>query len=347
MASSSAPTTMRAWQYSATKGGLEKNLKLNPGAAIPTPQPTQNLVQVLYVALNPTDYKSAEALLLGRFLIPKPATPVLDFAGAIVVPATGSTFKRGDLVFGVSGRTPLGGAGALREFALTEKNCTVALPEGVDARDAATIPVAGLTAYQTIVPHVKKGDRIFINGGSGGTGVFGIQIGKAVGCQVTTTCSGANVELCKSLGADEVLDYKKGNVVDALKASGEKYDLIIDNVGSNWDLYWRAHEYSKPGVQYIMVGGIPTFRTIWERIKIACIPGFLGGGQRKFTGFLTTPEPDEALRIANWMKEGKVKAVVDSKFAFEDAPKAFERLRTGRAKGKIVVDVASETYQKP
>jgi NADPH:quinone reductase-like Zn-dependent oxidoreductase len=196
MAAPFPPSTIKAWQYMTTKGGLEKNLKLNPSVPLPTPSSTQNLVQIIATALNPVDYKPAENALISRLAIPKPATPGIDFAGLIVTPAAGSPLKRGQLVFGVAGTSPLA-AGALSQFAITPKEATVAVPEGIDPIDAATVGVAGLTAYQSIVPRVKKGDKILINGGSGGTGVFGVQIAKAVGCHVTTTCSTANVELCK------------------------------------------------------------------------------------------------------------------------------------------------------
>jgi alkaline phosphatase D len=83
------------------------------------------------------------------------------------------------------------------------------------------------------VPHVKSGDKVFINGGSGGTGCFGIQIANAVGCHVTTSCSTANVEFCKSLGAEEVVDYRKGSVIEALKASGVKFGHVVDNIGTD------------------------------------------------------------------------------------------------------------------
>ncbi|KAK5001421.1 hypothetical protein LTR28_012666, partial [Elasticomyces elasticus] len=187
-------------------------------------------------------------------------------------------------------------------FTLAEKEGTVALPNSVDPIDAATISIAGLTAYQSIVPKVKKGDKVFINSGSGGTGVFGIQIAKALGCHVTTTCSTANVELCRSLGADDILDYKNKTIVKALKASKHKFDYVVDN------------------------------------------PAFLGGAKRKHMGFFAKLKYEELKQIRAWMKEGKVKAIIDQRFPFEQAPKAFEKLKTGRAKGKIVVDVASDTY---
>ena len=338
-------STFRIWQYSSTKGGLEKNLKINPSAPLPKPKPNQHLVQVIATALNPVDYKPVEIPIVGRFLVPKPATPGIDFAGCIVTPATGSSLKPGQLVFGMAGTSPFA-AGALSEFALTEQKGTVALPDGIDPVDAATVGVAGLTAYQSLVSQVKKGDRVFINGGSGGTGVFGIQIAKAVGCHVTTTCSTTNVELCKSLGADEVVDYKKQSVVEALKANEHKFDHVVDNVGADPKLYWRCHEYTTPGAVYVMVGGTPSFSFLVDSLKRKLWPGFLGGGKRKLMSFFAEPKNDELEQIGRWMKEGKVKAIVDQKFPFEQAPKAFEKLRTGRAKGKIVIDVASETYGK-
>lgn len=267
-------------------------------------------------------------------------------AGCIVTPAAGSSFKRGDLVFGCPTNSPLAG-GALSEFVACEKNNVVLLPKGLNAIDASTVCVAGMTAYQTIVPRVKKGDKVLINGGSGGVGVFGIQIAKVVGCHVTATCSTANVELCKSLGADVVVDYKKGSVAEQLKASGVKFDHVLDNVGGdNLELYWKCHEYTKPGAVYMMVGGSPSIGHAIERTKIKMIPSFLGGGRRKIEGFFAKPVAEDLSQLGAWMAEGRVRAVIDSKFSFEEAAKAFERLKTGRAKGKVVVDVALATYQK-
>lgn len=333
---------MKAWQYSSTKNGLEKNLRINASAPLVKPKPTQHLVQVIVAALNPVDYKPAEAPFLGRFIIPKPATPCIDFAGRIVTPAANSSLQKGQLIFGASGTTPFAG-GALAEFTTAEKDNVIALPEGLDPVEASTIPVAGLTAYQSIVPYVKKGDRVFINGGSGGCGVLGIQIAKAVGCRVTTSCSTANVELCKRLGADDVVDYKKQPVVEGLKASSQsgQFDHVVDNVGHDFDLYWRCHEYTRPGATYVMVAASPNFHSLFGMIKIKCIPAFLGGGKRRFATLFSKPIPKQMTEIATWMQEGKIHAVIDSRFPFEQAPQAFEKLKTNRAKGKIVVEVTS------
>lgn len=334
---------MRAWQHTTTSGGFEKNLKLNLSAALPVPKASQHLVQIIATAVNPVDYKTAEVAILRRLLYPKVATPCLDFAGCIVTPAPGSKFKPGQLVFGISAKTPWAG-GALAEFCAAESGTSLALPEGVSPIDAASIGVAGVTAYQSIVPHVKKGDSVFINGGSGGCGIFGIQMAKAVGCYVATSCSTANVELCRNLGADDVIDYKKGSVVEALKGHGIKFDHVVDNVGTSMELYWHSHEFTKPEAGYVMVGGGPGVGSATERFRAKRLPAFLGGGKRNYSGFWPEPKLEDLEQIGTWMKEGKVKAVIDEKIRFEEAPKAFTKLKAGRTRGKIVVDVAAETY---
>ncbi|KAI4113760.1 MAG: hypothetical protein LQ345_005330 [Seirophora villosa] len=343
------PSTMRAWQYSRTAGGLEKNLSLNTSAALPTPKPDQHLVRVIAAALNPVDYKPAEVPGIARFAIAKPATPGLDFVGTIVRPAASSPLKAGQLVFGVCGTTPLAG-GALREFSVAGTASAVAIPEGVAPIDAATVGVAGLTAYQSIVPHVKSGDRVFINGGSGGTGVFGIQFAKALGCHVTTTCSTGNVELCKTLGADEVVDYKKESVLQALllKAQGEEdrrclFDHAVDNVGSDWELQLRCHEFLRPAALFVVVGGDATLRYAAQTLKRVVWPRFLGGVKGNVVGIWPEQKAEDFRRIGQWMQEGKVKAVVDTRFPFEQAPQAVAKLKLGRTRGKIVIDVALET----
>ena len=341
MAPSFPPSTMRAWQYSSINGTFEKSIKLNPSVPLPNPKPDQHLVQVIAAALNPVDYKPAEMPGVTRFVISKPATPGIDFVGTLVTPAPGSSLKAGQLVWGWAGTTPLAG-GALREFAVSTTKGTVALPDNVDPIDAATAGVAGLTAYQSIVPRVKKGDKIFINGGSGGTGIFGIQIAKAVGCHVTTTCSTPNVDLCKSLGADRVVDYKKENVLEALIASGEKFDHAVDNVGQNKDLIWRCDKYLKPGAVCVMVAADLSLGGMTDTLKRMVLPGFLGGTKRKVEGIFAQPIPEHFEKIGEWMSSGQVRAVIDERFRFEDVVKAFEKLKTGRAKGKIVVDVKGE-----
>lgn len=339
------PPTMRAWQFSSTSGGIEKNLAVNPSAPLPKPKPDQHLVQILATALNPVDYKLAETPLVSRLLIRKPAMPGLDIACCLVTPAAGSPLKPGQLLVGVASANPMAG-GSLAEFNVAPANTMIALPGGVDPLDGATLGIAGMTAYQSIVPRVKKGDSIFINGGSGGVGAFGIQFAKIAGCHVTTSCSTRNIEFCKSLGADEVVDYTKGNVATALKEGGRMFDHVVDNVGTNQELVWRCYEFMNPGAVYIKVAGDASLTSLFNSFKNQYWPASLGGMQRNLEGFWPKPDLDDLSQICEWVKEGRVKTVIDQRFSFEDVPKAFEKLKTGRARGKIVVDVALETYKE-
>ena len=245
-------------------------------------------------------------------------------------------------MFGACGTSPLAG-GALAEFSISKTECAAAVPDGVEGVHAATVGVAGLTAYQSILPHVKPEDKVFINGGSGGTGVFGIQIAKAVGCHVTTTCSTGNVELCRSLGADRVIDYKNEDVLTALKGCGDRFDHAVDNVGSNKELLWHSHEFMQQGAVYVLVAGNPSLGSLVDTLKRKTLPRFLGGMKGKVVGFWPQPKVEDLTQIGEWMRSGKVKAIIDQRFKFEEAPQAFERLKTGRARGKVVIDVASET----
>jgi alkaline phosphatase D len=197
----------------------------------------------------------------------------------------------------------------------------------------------GLTEIQAIKPNVKPGDKVFINGGSGGTGAYGIQIAKALGCHVTTTCSTGNVKLCESLGADEVIDYKTSNIVEALAAKGPVFQLAVDNVGAPADLYKRSASYLTPTGKFVQVGATPNLGSLAQITSNFLVPGFLGGGKRPYQLLMTKASADDLNQLGTWLKEGKVRAVLDEVFEWEDAPRAFEKLKTGRSKGKIVIHV--------
>lgn len=334
---------MKAWQYSTIRGGLENSLKLNPSTPVPLPKSDQHIVRILATALNPVDYKPAEVALIRRLAIPNPAIPGIDFVGRVVKPASDSSLKENQLIFGLTGISALAGT-ALAEYAAVQTKGAIAVPQGLAPVDAATIGVAGLTAYQSIIPYVKPGSRIFINGGSGGTGIFSIQIAKAASCHVTTTCSTVNVELCKSLGADEVIDYKKESVLESLRKR-MPFDHVVDNVGGDYNLFWRCHEYTNPSARYVYVAGTPNLSFISFVMKAKFWPGFLGGAKRAYQGILAEPHLDELEQIGKWIVEGKLKAVIDEKFEFDRAPEAVRKLKTSRAKGKIVVDVALKSEQ--
>ena len=335
------PITMNAAQWSSNAGGIEKNVKLNSSTPLPKTAASlpkhSTVVKVAYSTLNPVDYKLPEMPIVGKFFS-KPAIPCSDFAGT-VVSSTLPHLKPGELV---CGKVDPPTCGALGEYAVvSDTQGIVPVPNGVGLKDAAGVGICGLTAYQSIVPCVKKGDKVFINGGSGGTGTYGIQIAKAIGCSVTATCSGANVELCKNLGADEVIDYRTNDVVEYLKRQGTQYDLLVDNVNMP-AIYWDAQHYLKPTGIYITISGDVSLANIRSMMSIFLLPKFLGGGQRTPKFLMCKSNAIQYAEILGWMKEGKVKTVVEQEFGLDRVGEAFARLKSGRTRGKLVIKVAGD-----
>ncbi|KAK3399810.1 hypothetical protein B0T20DRAFT_169540 [Sordaria brevicollis] len=344
--SSDIPPTMRAWQYAQTAGGLEHNLVLKDDVHVPLLSPRQGdnelLIEVLSAAINPSDYKVAELPLnLGRALVRLPATPAWDFCGRVVKATnTVDNFRVGEIVFG---RLPPGQQGACGQYIVASTTACASLPNGVHVDEAASIPCAGLTAYQTIAPYVKAGDKVFLNGGSGGVGSFGIQIAKALGCHVTVSCSAAKAEQCKALGADEIIDYTSVNVCQALKERGQVFKLAVDNVGLPGELYKAGDNYLLPDGQFVQVGGPMSMSAVTSTMSRLLRPSFLGGGKRKFHLYTLTNNQHEDLAVLGQMvAEGKVKPVVEHAYDFEEVPTAFKDLRKGKTHGKLVIHVSDK-----
>jgi alkaline phosphatase D len=332
--------TMKAWQYKSVAGGMEKNLHINENAPRPVPGDNEILVQVHAMGLNPVDHKVTESpaplRLLGSVFIPGS-----DYCGRVAeVGKNATSFTRGDMVFGA--KVGSVAAGTLAQYVTINKEHATTLPQGVSVEDAASVGVVGLTEFQAINPNIKSGDKVFINGGSGGTGVIGIQIAKALGCHVTTTCSTPNVQLCKSLGADEVIDYKTTDVIKALQSQGRVFSLVVDNIGSPSNLYKASSAFVQPGGRFAQVGVTPNLSGLALVGGNMLRPGFLGGGKAKYQMLMAQGVQSDLQTLGQWMEQGKVKAVLDSVFEWEDAPKAYEKLKLGRTKGKIVIKVPQE-----
>lgn len=342
---------MRAWAYSNVATGLEKSLSRSEAASPPPKSalsPTSVLVQVLYMSINPADYKLAELGLLARALISPPASPGMDYAGRVVrAGASMATFQPGELVFG---RIEPNKYGTLAEYIVVKNSDGIAhVPEGLETKMAelASVGTCGLTAWQSIKPYLRdneKGAKVFINGGSGGLGTFGIQIAKALGCHVTTSCSSSNAELCRSLGADEVLDYKTQDISQVLKSKGNVFQVVVDNVGCSpagqEDLYVAANTFMKDDGQFIQVGGGVDKDMFKALMRRSLLPGCLGGGKRRWKFIMTSQSHADLVSIGELMKSGDVKPVLGEVFSFDNAPQAYEKLKTGRTKGKIVVGVS-------
>ncbi|KAF7167780.1 hypothetical protein CNMCM6106_003223 [Aspergillus hiratsukae] len=317
------PSSMRALQWTTTAGGIEKNLKLQKAAPLPKNAAqlpvNSTLVKISFASVNPFDYKFPE-LPIANLILAKPGIPCFDYAGT-VVQSTRSSVKAGDRVFG---RCDIPNFGALAEYAvISQKGGCVRVPDGVKLEDAATIGTAALTAYQSLVPFVKPGDKVLINGGSGGVGTYAIQICKILGANVTVTCSGKNAELCKSLGADEVIDYQTQDVIDYLLRSGKQYNHIFDTVWADNKFYWQAHNYLQAEGTFVTIAAHPNLSTLRTVLAINFLPDFLTGKKRKFKFVSVSANAEHYEQIAGWMKDGNLKPVIERVYDLEDAAEAF------------------------
>ncbi|KJR82017.1 NADH oxidase [Sporothrix schenckii 1099-18] len=365
------PPTMRAWVYQTGKGGIENTLKLIPDYPVPShfrtleaPPPGQGdavLVRILAASLNPVDYKLVELPVVGGLLQKTPATPAVDFCGRVVrVGTSATTLKEGQLVAGKLPPQPQ--HGALADYAVAHSVNVVPVPDGVSVEQAATIGLAGATAWTALVPQMEAAQarnttatgrgrdkplRVFVNGGSGGIGSFAIPLAKARGCHVTATCSAASAQLVRDvLGADDVIDYRTTDVADALvqktNEAGRPYDVAVDVIGMRFGLYKAADAFLAAGAAFPRIGMEPG--TIKDAVAIVYRPTLLGGGRHASPFVAGRATPDILRGLLDLMAQGQLTVPLDGGAAvpFEDVPRAYARLKTQRTQGKIVVRVAED-----
>ncbi|PNH47093.1 hypothetical protein VD0004_g1081 [Verticillium dahliae] len=334
---------MRAWIHKHKNLPLERGLVLDQDHAKPPKalKPTQILVRVRAVGINPADPLFAEMTgLPGTVFIKPTPLPGLDYSGEVVATGSGvSVLRAGDRVFGrVDTQKSI--PGTMAEFTVSELEGCVAMPPSVSFEQAAGVGTAAMTAYESIVLNTKAGDSVFINGGTGGVGTYGIQFAKAHGLRVTVSASTAKVALCADLGADEVIDYRTQDLVATLKAKGQVFDLVADFAyREEADLYRAADDFIKKGGKYVMVPGQVDGSTMRTIAKNSACPSMLGGGKAKFEAYFAKSNRAGFEQIAEWMANGQVKTVVDSVFAFENMPKAVARVKSGSSTGKVIVTV--------
>ena len=300
----------------------------------PVPDDDQILVRVRAAAINPVDWHFMRGTpYIGRMSmglrVPSGTRIGVDYSG--VVEAVGrnvTEFKPGDEVFG-------GRNGALAQYITARADrAVVHKPANITFEQAAGVSVAGITALQALRDRgrLQPGQRVLINGASGGVGTFAVQIAKALGAHVTGVSSTRNVELVRSLGADHVIDYTKENFTEGT----DQYDLIIDNV-ANHSLS-NLRRVMKPKGTYVMVGG-PSGRWIDplpRALGAVVVSKFVDQDMRFFISQL---KKEDLALLAQWMAEGKVKPVVDRLYPLDSIRPAMAYLETGRARGKVVITV--------
>jgi NADPH:quinone reductase-like Zn-dependent oxidoreductase len=253
-----------------------------------------------------------------------------DFAGTVESVGTGVTrFKPGDEVFG-------GASGAFAEYLIAREDGEFAhKPAELSFEQAAAIPIAAVTALQGLRDHghIAKGQRVLINGASGGVGTYAVQIAKSYGAEVTAVCSTRNLELVRSLGADHVVDYTQEDFTQAK----ERYDLVLDTVGNHGLLALRG--VLEPRGILVSIGGNKTdnwFGFVWGIAKRKMVDSVVDQSLVGFIADITTADLEFLSGLAS---EGKLKAFIDKRYSLEQTPAALEYIGGRHARGKIVIDV--------
>src|SRR5437762_3803848 len=313
------------------------NLKLE-NIEKPTPNDDQILVRVRAASVNPYDWHFIEGTpyimrMMGVGLRkPKDTQLGVDFAGTVEAVGKNVTqFKPGDEVFG-------GRDGAFAEYVCPRANRAVALkPANLTFEQAASANIAGITALQALRDKgkVQPGQKVLINGASGGVGTFAVQIAKSLGADVTGVCSTRNVDLVRSLGADHVIDYTKE---DFAKGT-ERYDVILDNV-PNHSLS-ECRRILNPNGKYVMIGGGGPNDSRWigpfgRVINTMILSPFVS---QKMGMMMADPSQKDLAVLAVMMQSGKVKPVIDRTYKLSEVPEAIRYLEQGHARGKVVITV--------
>jgi NADPH:quinone reductase-like Zn-dependent oxidoreductase len=305
----------------------------------PTPADDQVLIKVRAAAANPLDWH----YMRGTPYIMRPGAGMrkpkvirlgVDVAGQIEAVGRNVTqFKPGDEVFGVK-------RGAFAEYVTAREDQLVLKPANITFEQAAAVPVAAVTALQGLrdAGKIQPGQKVLINGASGGVGTFAVQIAKSFGAHVTGVCSTRNVEMVRSLGADQVIDYAKEDFTQG----EQRYDLILDMVGNHSLSAFRR--VLKPKGKYIIVGG-PKGRWIApvdRVVKARVLSWFVSQDMRMM---LADVNKEDLTILGELMEAGKVTPVIDRRYSLSEVPEAIAYLETGRARGKVIITV--EPDDKP
>jgi len=293
------------------------------------------LVRVHASSVNPVDlFPLSGAGRLMRRLTGKPKRDLLgtDFAGTVQsVGRDVKRFRPGDQVFG-------GVRGSFAEYVCISESAALALkPSNVSFDEAGCVAVAALTALQAIRDHgqVKPGDKVLINGASGGVGTFAVQIATALGAKVTAVCSPRNVDAVRALGAQRVIDYSR----DDFTQSAERYDVLIDIAGSR--SLSECRSVLQPGAVFVMVGAAAVQHTSEMKAFGHIIGTRLRSmrGSQKAVFFIAKLTRKDMEAIAELMAASKVTPVIDRRFTLDRLAEAFAYFDEGHAKGKIALQM--------
>jgi NADPH:quinone reductase-like Zn-dependent oxidoreductase len=299
----------------------------------PVPAEDEVLVRVRATSVNPVDWHTLTGtpylLRLQEGLRgPKSEQLGVDFAGTVeAVGANVTGVQPGDDVFG-------GRSGAFAEY-VSVRDAVVRKPPNLSVEQAAAVPIAGLTALQGLRDKggLQSGQKVLINGASGGVGTFAVQIAKALGAEVTGVCSTRNVDQARSLGADRVVDYTQEDVT----RSGERYDVLLDIAGNRtWKELTRV---LADEATLVLVGGPKTNRWIGPMGHLANLKLHSLGRSRRVAPFLAKLNKDDLESLGKLLEDGSVTPVVERSYELGETADALSYLGEGHAQGKIVVTV--------
>lgn len=336
--------TMLAWQAIAY-GAAEVSLRL-ACIAKPAPGPGQVRLRVQAASLNPIDFKLLQGDLRRIQGLAFPVTLGFDSSGVIDALGAGACkFRLGDRVFARASRDTLG---AFAEYSVQPEQFVALAPANVSAAQAASLPLVALTTVQGLVDRAQAqaGQRILIHAGSGGLGSFAIQYARQLGLLVDTTTSSANAAWVKQLGAERVIAYDR----EDYRRAGAVYDIVFDTLGGAHTL--AAFSLLKAGGCVVSVAGPPDREmaakfggNLLVRAGMKFISRKVYAAARatsaRYYRFLTESDGAQLAQVSALVERGAIRPVVDRVFTFEDCIAAFEYLKAGHARGKVVLDVDS------
>ncbi len=302
----------------------------------PTPKENEVLVKIHAASANPLDWhfmRGAPFLARLEAGLFKPKNPMLgaDIAGRVeAVGSRVTQFQPGDDVFG---DISLNGLGGFAEYACTHEDALALKPTNISFEEAAAVPVVGFTTVQGMRDkgQIQSGQKVLVNGASGGIGTFAVQYAKAFGAEVTGVCSTRNLDMVRSIGADHVIDYTQ----EDFTKNGQGYDLIYDTVGNRSVAdYKRALNPNGTCV----VAGFTTLSHLFQVIVVGGLVSKIGSQKIGIMGSAQSNKKD-LIYIKELLETGKVVPVIDRRYPLSETAEALRYLETGRARGKVIITV--------
>ncbi|KAJ0809766.1 putative NADPH:quinone reductase [Helianthus annuus] len=303
---------------------------------IPSPCKDEILMKVEAASINPIDWKIQNGF--ARPVLPKklPFIPLSDVAGEVVKVGPGvKKFKAGDKIVATLGGPSAGGG--LAEYVVAKESLTVPRPREVSAADGACLGIAACAALHSLtvtgglkLEKTKPRTNVLITAASGGVGHYAVQLAKLGNTHVTATCGARNIHFVKSLGADEVLDYRTPEGAALKSPSGQKYDIVVNcTTGIPWSTF-------KPNLSPTgkVIDITPSGGTFWN-----CAVQKLTFSKKQVTPLLVNPSAQEIGFLVKLVKEGKLKTVIDSRYPLSQAEAAWAKSIEGHATGKVVVEL--------